>query len=62
MRCYGRLGEKGRKGFGCIENVIVPTSVVLEDLSNFTKENSRCSPLFYFIFVHLGVMIPKVGV
>jgi len=64
--CYDRFREKGRKGFGCRENVIVPTSVVLEDLSNFTKENSRCSPLlfffffFFFTFVQLGVVVPKV--
>lgn len=62
MRCYDRLRGKGRKGFGCRENVIVPTSVILEDLSNFTKENSRCLPLFYFILVQLGVVFPKVRV
>jgi hypothetical protein len=62
VRCCDRLREKRRKGFGCRENVIVPTSVVLEDLSNFTKENSRCSSLLYFIFVQLGFVVPKVRV
>jgi len=57
VRCYDRLRENGRKEFGCREIVIVPTSVVLEDSSNFAKENSRCSPLLYFIFVQLGVVV-----
>ena len=54
MRCCDRLG--------CREIAIVLTSVLLEDLSNFTKQNSRCSPLLYFIFVQLGVVVSKVRV